>query len=248
MPLSSKDDEGQFGPIPATSPGSDGRRDGSAAPGPKRKKGSVQDRIYDELKRRLLVGMLLPGESLTLRALATELGVSLMPVRAAMRQLIAEGGLEMLANRAVRVPLMTTQRLNELLAVRRQLEGMATAEACRRLTDADLAKLQDIHQETMRYIREKDHDRILANNQKFHFTLYGLAQSWVLMPMIEMLWLRAGPFIHLAQNSIGPKLDGRYHIELLRALEKRDANAAKRAIERDIGQADHILRRSHMAI
>ena len=215
---------------------------------PKQPKGSVQDRIYSELKRRLLVGMFLPGEPLTLRALAAEFGVSPMPIRAAMAQLIAEGGLEMLPNRAVRVQVMTTHRLTELLAVRRNLEGMATAEACMRATDAELVGLHEIHRETMQFIHQKKHHELLASNQKFHFTLYGFARSWVLMPMIEMLWLRAGPFIHLAQKSIGSKLDGRHHAELLEALEKRDPKAARRAMERDIGQAEQSLRQSHIPL
>lgn len=223
----------------------DARADGGAV---RRAKGSVQDRVYAELKRRLLVGMFLPGEPLTLRALAGEFGVSPMPVRAAMAQLIAEGGLELLPNRAVRVQVMTTQRLSELLAVRRQLEGMATAEACLRVTDAELAALRAIHEETMHLIGQKRHHAILASNQRFHFTLYGFARSWVLMPMIEMLWLRAGPFIHLAQKSVGSKLDGRHHVEVLDALDKRDPKAARRAIERDIGQAEQSLRQSHVPL
>ena len=94
----------------------------------------MQDRVYGELRRWLMVGRFLPGESITLRNLAAELGVSPMPVRAALRHLIAEGGFEMLPNRAVRVPRMTRERLRELLAVRRELEGMATAQACRNMT------------------------------------------------------------------------------------------------------------------
>src|SRR5262245_23351728 len=95
-----------------------GKPNGSA---PQRPKGSVQDRVYAELRRWLMVGRFLPGESITLRNLAAELGVSPMPVRAALRHLIAEGGFEMLPNRAVRVPHMTRERLLELLALRRKL-------------------------------------------------------------------------------------------------------------------------------
>lgn len=215
---------------------------------PKKKKGGLQDWVYEELKRRLLVGQYLPGESVTLRALAAELGVSSMPVRAAVKQLTAAGGLEMLQNRAVRVPVMTMDRLAELLAVRRRLEGMATAIACGRITDEELSILRELNEETLRFIKDKSHGEILASNQKFHFTLYGYARSWILMPTIETLWLRAGPFIHLAQKSIAPKLDARYHVQLLTALENRDAKGAQKAIERDIGHADDIFRKSRLSL
>ena len=162
-------------------------------------KGGVQDRVYDELRRWLMVGHFLPGEPITLRNLANELGVSPMPVRAALRHLIAEGGIEMLPNRTMRVPHMTRKRLLELLSLRRELEGMATVQACRNMTDKDLAQVEKIHASTMRALKAGNATRVLALNQHFHFTIYGFARSWVLMPMIEALWLRAGPHERHAQ-------------------------------------------------
>jgi DNA-binding GntR family transcriptional regulator len=215
-------------------------------PTPQRTKGSVQDRVYAELRRRLMVGYFLPGESITLRALAAELGVSPMPVRAALRHLIAEGGFEMLPNRSVRVPRMTQGRLAELLAVRRELEGMATAQACREITDPEFRDLERIHARLMRAIKGGNSAEILALNQRFHFSLYAAAKSWVIMPMIEALWLRAGPFMHLAQQSPKVNWDGRHHSEIMRALNRRDAKAARRAIQRDISMAGQNLRTAQL--
>jgi hypothetical protein len=50
---------------------------------PQRPKGDLQDRVYAELRRWIMVGRFLPGEAITLRNLASELGVSPMPVRGA---------------------------------------------------------------------------------------------------------------------------------------------------------------------
>ena len=177
------------------------------------------------------------GEPITLRNLAHELGVSPMPVRAALRHLIAEGGIGMLPNRTMRVPHMTRERLMELLSLRRELEGLATAQACRNMTDKDLAQIEKIYASTMRALKAGDATRALAlGNQQFHFAIYALARSWVLMPMIEALWLRAGPFMHLAQGSPGVTWDGRHHVELLRALARRDAKAAR---PRDLARHQH---------
>lgn len=208
-----------------------------------RPKGGVQDRVYAELRRWLMVGRFLPGETITLRNLASELGVSPMPVRAALRHLIAEGGIEMLPNRTMRVPHMTNARLVELLAMRRTLEGMATAQACHNMTDTDLRAIEKIHLSTMRALKGNDGSEILTLNQHFHFAIYTLARSWVLMPMIEALWLRAGPFMHLAQMSPGVNWDGRHHAELIQALRVRNAKAARRAIHCDINMAGQNLRK-----
>ncbi|MFI4997143.1 MAG: GntR family transcriptional regulator [Hyphomicrobiales bacterium] len=221
-------------------------RAGNGRTQPQRSKGSVQDQVYSELRRALMIGRFLPGQGTTLRALAADLGVSLMPVRAALPYLIAEGGFEMLPNRSVRVPLMTSERLEELIAVRVELEGLATAQACRRMTEAELAALDKIHRRTMRLIDEHRPADILVANQSFHFTLYGFARSWILMPMIETLWLRAGPFINLAQKSPGIQFDGRHHVDLMHALARRDAAAARRAVERDIAMAGQNLRKTRI--
>jgi DNA-binding GntR family transcriptional regulator len=217
------------------------KRNGAAL---QRPKGSVQDRVYAELRRWLMVGRFLPGESITLRSLAAELGVSPMPVRAALRHLIAEGGFEMLPNRAMRVPHMTRERLFELLALRRELEGMATAQACRNMTEVEYRDIEKLHANLMRALKSGNSAQILALNQRFHFTIYAIARSWVLMPVIETLWLRAGPFMHLAQSSPGVNWDGRHHCEVVRALSRRDARAAQRAIQRDINMAGQHLRQT----
>jgi DNA-binding GntR family transcriptional regulator len=209
-----------------------------------RSKGSVQDQVYGRLRQALMVGHFLPGEGITLRALAAELGVSPMPVRAAILHLIAEGGFEMLPNRSVRVPVMTLSRLEELIAVRAQLEGTAAERACRRMSADELTELRAVHRKIMKLIEEKQRGQILVCNQQFHFKLYTFARSWVLMPMIETLWLRAGPFIHLAQRSPGVLFDGRHHVVLMQALEDRNPRAARRAIEHDIAMAGQNLRKA----
>ena len=84
----------------------------------------------------------------------------------------------------------------------------------------------------MRALKAGDAKRALALNQQFHFAIYALARSRVLMPMIEASWLRAGPFMHLAQGSPGVTWDGRHHVELLRALTQCDAKVARRAHRR----------------
>jgi DNA-binding GntR family transcriptional regulator len=219
------------------------RQERKGAARPASAKGSVQDRVYDELRHSLMVGRFLPGESITLRNLAAELGVSPMPVRAALRHLIAEGGFEMLPNRSVRVPHMTRARLNELLSMRRELEGMITAQACRRMTDAEFRGIEKIHAANARALKLRDQALIRSINQRFHFAVYALARSWVLLPVIEALWLRAGPFMHLAQISPGINWDGRHHDDLMDALSRRDAKAARRAIKRDINMTGQNLRK-----
>jgi DNA-binding GntR family transcriptional regulator len=206
-----------------------------------RPKGSVQDGVYSELRRRLMLGEFLPGQVVTLRALASELGVSPMPVREAVNHLIAEGGFEMRHGRLVGVPRMTRERLIELLAARCAIEGIATEQACRKMSEKDLARLDAIHNKVMRSLDGKNPARALLLNQQFHFSLYAIAASTVFMPIIEALWLQAGPFMHLALSSPAVRWDGTHHVELMQALHRRDPAAARRAIVRDIEKSAQYL-------
>ena len=83
---------------------------------------TLQERVYQELREALSQGRLTAGESLTIRALATALGTSEMPVREALKRLLAERVLVQAPNRTFQIAPMTPSRLHELTVVRASLE------------------------------------------------------------------------------------------------------------------------------
>jgi DNA-binding GntR family transcriptional regulator len=219
-----------------------GRKAQSIGPAQAAQQGSVEEQVYSELRDRFMSGVFLPGQVLTLRNLAANLGVSPMPVRQAVRCLIVEGALEILPNRTMQVPRMTRDRLAELLSVRRALEGIATEAACRVITPKQISAMEKIHATSRHAFKTGNTRRSLVMNQRFHFTLYEAAHSTVLMPIIQGLWLQAGPFMHLALSSTaGAHWDGTHHLELLQALRDHDPAAARLAIERDINKTAEAL-------
>src|SRR5260370_21031837 len=82
---------------------------------------TVNDRVYDELRRALIKGLFDPGQVLTIQELATTLETSTMPVREALSPLISEQGLEAMPNRSVPVPPADATRLAEFLTPRIRL-------------------------------------------------------------------------------------------------------------------------------
>ena len=60
---------------------------------------SLRRQVYDSLREALTAGRFVPGQKLTFRFVAGALGVSLTPVREALRRLVAEGAFEMQPNR-----------------------------------------------------------------------------------------------------------------------------------------------------
>ena len=184
------------------------------------------------------MGRFAPGQKVTFRYVAGVLGVSLTPVREAMRRLVAEGAFEMNPNRSVRVPLMTRDKVLELRDIRMELEGLAAAKAA---LAASRAQIANIRRTAREILAARDRGDGVTDRQKvreFHFAVYAAAAQSTLMRLIEGLWLQTGPYMNLLypdfiSSSRGPA--GRQR--LINALQAGDAATARREMENDIRRA-----------
>jgi DNA-binding GntR family transcriptional regulator len=212
--------------------------------------GTLGQRVYSGLRDYLMAGQLQPGQKLTLRDLAAALRVSPMPVREAVRRLAAAGALEMLPNRRIRVPVVTKARFRELLRIRIAVEGLAVEEATRRIRMDDVDRMEELNKvfaaEMQR--RQADGVRLFRINKDIHFILYEAAGMPMLLPLIEGLWLRIGPVLHLSlreranANARGRNPAPNWHKRMILGLRRRDAAAARRALIGDMTSAgDQIL-------
>jgi DNA-binding GntR family transcriptional regulator len=202
---------------------------------------TVQERVYRELREALYQGRFMPGEVLTIRALATALGTSPMPVREAIQRLVAENALTQLPNRTTRVASLTRESYEEWIRVRMQVEGYAAARAAQRATPDIHAALRAINEGFRAAVDIEDRGGMLRGNQHFHFAVYRAAESEALLRIIESLWLRFGPalaFIHKLPGSQDMFRRGAdLHERVIGAMEARDAAAARHALALDIRAA-----------
>ncbi|NUB45520.1 GntR family transcriptional regulator [Fertoebacter nigrum] len=214
---------------------------------------TVQDRVYSELRRALIGGLFEPGQVLTIRQLADALMTSTMPVRDAIGRLTSEQALEALPNRTIRVPPITLDRIDDLLAARILIEGQAIALAAPRMTDAQLTLIRDqmAEWEALRLGGDRAAvDREVALNQAFHFEIYRACGSAILIPMIESLWLQSGPCTRaaiFAFSDAGESDAARFHHAIVDALTRRDAEAARAALVADISRPFAFLRQKLQA-
>lgn len=103
---------------------------------------SHRTRIHEALRLRLLRGEVGPDVRLVDHAIAAEMGVSRMPVREALMQLVSEGYLES-TSRGFALPNLSPERIAEIFTLRRLLEPHAVACAARDRTASDLAALRE---------------------------------------------------------------------------------------------------------
>jgi DNA-binding GntR family transcriptional regulator len=164
-----------------------------------------------------------------------------MPVREAMRRLIAERALELLPNGTVRVRLMSDAERAEAREIRTLLEGMAVARAASRIEAAEIAEGRRLNAAMRQAIAERRLDDYILDNQRFHFLCYRAARSETLFEIIESLWVQNGPFLRLyVLDSLAHRSDQvdrdffANHDDILAAFERRDGEAAARALTTDI--------------
>ena len=206
--------------------------------------GTQQDSIYAALRQWITVGRFLPGERLKIRTVAAAMGVGQMPVRAALQRLAAEGALINVPNAGVAVPLLSAPEFDDLLQMRMLLEGEAAERGTLRLEPRQIAAMRSQCKRMDKALAGTDATDYLAANEDFHVLLYKAAGSPLLFSLIDTLWLKAGPISNrLFDTPDAVAVLNDAHRELMRALERRDSAAARRAVEKDIFVAGQFLRK-----
>jgi DNA-binding GntR family transcriptional regulator len=207
-----------------------------------------RERVYHRIRVDLMAGRYEPGEKLTIAQLTGTLGVSMTPVREALRRLAAERALEMNPNRSVVVPKLSLPEVLAVRQVREQLEGFTARLAAARIDAPALARLARIGKALETARARRDARRIMLLNEQFHFTLYEAAGIRVLTEIIATLWLQSAPTLNLVfrPENIGhfPLAEqNRHNRALLRALRVRDGAAAARAVAAEIAVGSRVLGR-----
>lgn len=203
---------------------------------------SLNVKAYRMTRYALMQGRFRPGERLKLRELASAYEMSVTPVREALMQLASEFALCQLDRRSFHVPVYSVKEFEEISELRVMLEGLAIVKSVPKVTPQDIEKLRAIDHAMDAARREDRWGDVNIENELFHMSAYRLAECPALLQLIESLWLRFGP---VANGIRGIKKidvllrghDNLPHKQLLRALETRDADLAKAAIEKDITTA-----------
>jgi len=136
---------------------------------------NLNERVYDELRTRLLTRQEPAGAKLSLHALATELGVSRSPVHHALTRLVAEGLLTVRPRRGYYVTPVTVAAVDEGYDVRLALELLAAERGLERAYDDDLERFGELLDATDAAISHEQWDAANAAFHEFQIDLAGSA-------------------------------------------------------------------------
>ena len=194
---------------------------------------TLRQQVYDQLRREIITGEIVPGQSIKLRDLAEQFGVSLMPVREALWQLESEKVIVIESNRSIHVNGLTGREMQEAIEIRLMLETTAAQRACELRPDSAVVKVKRLLDDMQAAIDKPK--RYMMKNNQFHFAIYSYSDSAILLQMIDWLWARVGPyvFIHATKvEDLSPTM--KCHEDMFEAFENRDKEMMTDALQRDL--------------
>ncbi|WP_275287298.1 GntR family transcriptional regulator [Halomonas elongata] len=203
---------------------------------------TASTRLHRALRVRLCEGGFTPGEVISIRRIASEYDTGTMPAREAVRWLVTEGALMFSDSRKIIVPELSHDRFHEILFARKNLETELSRHAFDNIVEADIDALERIDQRINAAIAQGDLVDYMRDNYRFHFHIYRLSQSRVLLPLVEILWLQYGPSMRYICTRWGASsIADDYHREVTQALRNGDREGFCQAIAADIEQGMMLL-------
>ena len=171
--------------------------------------------MRDRIRQRIVDGMIAPGSRLVERNLAVELGVSRVPVREALRDLVAEGYAVDRATRGIAVRDYPAAEIDELFEIRAALEGVLLRNAVNGLPAAGETALRVCLDKTQAALDIGDLAAAVAGNASFHEVLAEVSAGPMLREMLlgirdRMRWL-------LRQHANPAEIHAE-HLDLLAAI------------------------------
>jgi DNA-binding GntR family transcriptional regulator len=131
----------------------------------------LRDIAAERLRAMIAQGKLRGGDWLRQAALSAELGISYTPIREALKQLEAEGLVEHVPYRGVRVVQFRPEDILDIYAIRLVLEAQAAASAAQRITDAELEALRQLHDRMCQLHGVESLAEVRALNERFHLKI-----------------------------------------------------------------------------
>ena len=197
--------------------------------------------VYRALRVMIMHGELKPGQSVTIRGLASKFGVSMTPARDAVRRLSAEGALSISSTGRVGTPELSNERIEELASIRALLEPELASRALPRAHLNLLERLSNINSSIDQAIVKDDAVDYIRRNLEFHRTLYLRAQAPAMLALVETVWLQLGPTMRSLYSQLQRREASHNHRLAIAALKVGDEPSLKLAIRADVTKGLRML-------
>jgi DNA-binding GntR family transcriptional regulator len=198
----------------------------------------------EALRRAIVAGELRPGQRIAQEQFAERVGVSIAPVREALRMLEQEGQVVYRPRRGYFVRELRIGDLEEIYELRRLLEERAARAALPRIDAFALASIRRAADDCARAASRGEVAAQLEANRRFHFAILDGGAQPHTMRLIHMLWEATEPYRAMYYNSAGERRrSNAAHQRIVRSLKARDADGLVAELDAHRARALEVLRR-----
>jgi DNA-binding GntR family transcriptional regulator len=195
----------------------------------------LKEDIFDVLHEKILAGIYKPGDWLRQEDIATQLGVSMTPVREGLDLLVSSGLAERVPYRGVRVREMSTKDVVEAYGMRLILEALIAQEAARNITPDQIQGLESMLGEMKKHDTLKEVSSERKSSREFHSAIAEATKNDLLIKLYAVVanafpdWLLYEALFRYPEL-IADSMASTYreHVAIVDALKQGDADAAVR--------------------
>ena len=205
---------------------------------------SLSSAVAERVRDKIVRGELQEGQQLRQDAIATEFGVSRIPVREALRLLEAEGLIKIVAHRGAVVSALSPDEIEELFEIRALLECEVLKLSIPSLTDSDFYKAESVQNAFEKALKHEEDVRVWGKlNAQFHLALYSRANRPHFLNLIQMINNNGDRYTRLQLYLMrGFERASEEHRRLLELCRSRDVSGACRLLEQHIRNAGRSLK------
>ena len=202
---------------------------------------SVQMAVRDHLRREILVGALTGGTRLQQADVAKDYGVSITPVREALRDLAAEGLVDISPFSGATVHDPTLKELEDIYRVRAELAPLTVQDAIRNI---DLAELDHAAEIVRAMATASEPDVWTEENREFHHLLDGATRNEQLTRVMRHLADLSTIYVavSIGRDAVRRGRANEDHEEILDAYRRRDVDRAVEVTLRHMTETQELVR------
>lgn len=194
--------------------------------------GTTPEHVLWELRQSIVAGEYRPGQRVRQEELADRIGVSLAPVREALRTLEQEGQVTYRPRRGYFITELRVDDLKEIYALRQLLEERAVRATLPGLSDEEIDRIREAARECAEAALRGDVAAELRANRAFHFGMINGPGQEHTLRIIRQLWDSTEAYRAMYYNSPEERQATVHaHAGILEAVRRRDTDAVVKALD-----------------
>lgn len=192
---------------------------------------SLSEQVYDYLRRQMNQGDLLPGSTININKIASQLGISKTPLRDALIHLELEGFVTILPRRGVRVNKLQVDDVRKAYDAVGLVESFIVEQCITKIKKSHIDKLERLNARMISDIKEGNFNKIFETNLQFHHIYLNVSDNEILKKFIFPIKHRLYDFPRQNYIADWELRNCQEHDEFIKALKEGNGAAAAKVLK-----------------